>query len=119
MELKYCERCGSLWLRREGVNEVYCDACEPWMAEVKLASRENRTAAANQEQRPGLPFREIFGAEDASESDEVPTIAAEGGAVAWMADAVRRSPDAGPVRAAGDLFAWSAALAVCGEGGQA
>ena len=27
LELKYCERCGSLWLREEGAEEVFCDAC--------------------------------------------------------------------------------------------
>ena len=27
LELKYCERCGSLWLREEGAEEVFCEAC--------------------------------------------------------------------------------------------
>lgn len=27
LELKYCERCGSLYLREQGGQEVYCDAC--------------------------------------------------------------------------------------------
>ena len=27
LELKYCERCGSLWLRPKGVQEVYCTRC--------------------------------------------------------------------------------------------
>jgi len=27
MELKYCERCGGLWLRRQGEDVVYCRGC--------------------------------------------------------------------------------------------
>ncbi len=33
VELKYCERCGGLWLRRKGSMRVYCLTCEPVMAE--------------------------------------------------------------------------------------
>ncbi len=33
LELKYCERCGGLWLRRKGGDEVYCGRCLPKMAE--------------------------------------------------------------------------------------
>jgi hypothetical protein len=33
VELKYCERCGALWLRPRGSEEVYCAACVPKMAE--------------------------------------------------------------------------------------
>lgn len=33
VELKYCERCGGLWLRPRGVREVYCHGCIPRMAE--------------------------------------------------------------------------------------
>ncbi len=27
MELKYCERCGGLWLRQRGEEEVFCSPC--------------------------------------------------------------------------------------------
>lgn len=27
MELKYCERCGGLWLRRQGAAQPYCAPC--------------------------------------------------------------------------------------------
>jgi uncharacterized Zn finger protein (UPF0148 family) len=27
VELKYCERCGGLWLRRQGADGVYCAGC--------------------------------------------------------------------------------------------
>jgi hypothetical protein len=33
MELKYCERCGGLWLRTRGTAEVYCPPCAPKMQE--------------------------------------------------------------------------------------
>lgn len=34
VELKYCERCGGLWLRRKGENEVYCGPCLEHQADV-------------------------------------------------------------------------------------
>jgi hypothetical protein len=34
MELKYCERCGSLWMRPCGDANPYCPACAPWMADL-------------------------------------------------------------------------------------
>jgi len=32
MELKYCERCGGLWLRLKGSDLVYCAACSVILA---------------------------------------------------------------------------------------
>jgi uncharacterized Zn finger protein (UPF0148 family) len=29
MELKYCERCGGLWIRESGAGTVYCGSCQP------------------------------------------------------------------------------------------
>jgi len=34
LELKYCERCGGLWLRPQGDSEVYCGGCRLRMAEM-------------------------------------------------------------------------------------
>lgn len=34
MQLKYCERCGGLWLRREGTFEAYCGNCRIQLAEM-------------------------------------------------------------------------------------
>jgi hypothetical protein len=42
LELKYCERCGGLWLRRVGVVETYCAAClaaEPEYRALRKARR--------------------------------------------------------------------------------
>jgi Zn-finger nucleic acid-binding protein len=38
VELKYCERCGGLWLRRTGDGCVYCAGCELAMAEFPQAT---------------------------------------------------------------------------------
>jgi len=32
--LKYCERCGGLWLRPRGESEVYCGSCRVRMADM-------------------------------------------------------------------------------------
>jgi hypothetical protein len=32
IELKYCERCGGLWLRRQGTTGVYCRSCSVCLA---------------------------------------------------------------------------------------
>jgi hypothetical protein len=34
LELKYCERCGGLWLRPQGGDAVYCAPCERDIAEL-------------------------------------------------------------------------------------
>ncbi|HEV2729286.1 MAG TPA: hypothetical protein VGV15_04575 [Terriglobales bacterium] len=35
VELKYCERCGGIWLRAQGESEVYCAGCRVRMAEME------------------------------------------------------------------------------------
>lgn len=37
MELKYCERCGGLWLRPRDSEAVYCARCAEAMAELPPA----------------------------------------------------------------------------------
>jgi len=36
VELKYCEACGGLWLRRRGSAEVYCRHCGERMGEIAV-----------------------------------------------------------------------------------
>ncbi|MGA9039294.1 MAG: hypothetical protein WB421_02055 [Terriglobales bacterium] len=43
LELKYCERCGGLWVRPSGSEEVYCASCAIEMADVALP-RKKKTA---------------------------------------------------------------------------
>jgi Zn-finger nucleic acid-binding protein len=47
VELKYCERCGGLWLRQQGVDGVYCASCR-----ACLAARPNPGEAPPRKARP-------------------------------------------------------------------
>jgi hypothetical protein len=40
LELKYCERCGGLWLRPAGGEQIYCSICARAMAELPPSSTE-------------------------------------------------------------------------------
>lgn len=40
VELKFCECCGGLWLRREGSTQVYCVECLPVMREVARGKKK-------------------------------------------------------------------------------
>jgi hypothetical protein len=39
LHLKYCERCGGLWLRPDGTATPYCPACEHFMAALPVRTR--------------------------------------------------------------------------------
>lgn len=41
VELKYCERCGGLWLRGQGEQNVYCGRCRAQIAAL-LRTRRRR-----------------------------------------------------------------------------
>jgi Zn-finger nucleic acid-binding protein len=47
VELKYCERCGGLWLRPQGAEGVYCASCR-----VALAAMPNPGEAPPRRARP-------------------------------------------------------------------
>jgi uncharacterized Zn finger protein (UPF0148 family) len=49
MELKYCERCGTLGLRQGGSSQVYCESCEEKMDEVCKARPAQRAKETAQE----------------------------------------------------------------------
>jgi Zn-finger nucleic acid-binding protein len=61
LELKYCERCGGLWLRPVGGEQIYCVACGRAMAELPPASYEIRHAKVPR----GPRCAEVNGPEDA------------------------------------------------------
>jgi Zn-finger nucleic acid-binding protein len=42
LELKYCEQCGGLWLRRQGSGECYCAVCARFVEEIPPPRRDNR-----------------------------------------------------------------------------
>jgi len=52
VELKYCERCGGLWLRRTGTERVYCTQCEHHMRELSLVGYQK--AGKRRADAPGL-----------------------------------------------------------------
>jgi Zn-finger nucleic acid-binding protein len=63
VELKYCERCGGLWLRPQGTNGVYCGSCRACIAAMpnpgeapprKARSRRKTRARATDVQREDL-----------------------------------------------------------------
>lgn len=41
LELKYCERCGGLWLRPSGGAQAYCVPCAREMAKLPKSPRED------------------------------------------------------------------------------
>jgi hypothetical protein len=43
LELKYCERCGGLWLRPLGSGQIYCTTCFRAIAELPPSSVEAKT----------------------------------------------------------------------------
>jgi Zn-finger nucleic acid-binding protein len=69
VELKYCERCGGLWLRRRGADGVYCAGCRAHLEAMpnpgeaptrkrrlrrKVRAQEQRTDIRNEEQGENL-----------------------------------------------------------------
>jgi len=49
LELKYCERCGGLWLRQRGVEDVCCWHCAQEAPEFRMLrkSKRRRTLPVN------------------------------------------------------------------------
>jgi Zn-finger nucleic acid-binding protein len=42
LELKYCEQCGGLWLRRQGSEQCYCASCAHFLEEIPPRRPDNR-----------------------------------------------------------------------------
>ncbi len=42
LELKYCERCGGLWMRTWGTEDVYCPACAVEMSGLPFGRKGRR-----------------------------------------------------------------------------
>jgi ribosomal protein L37AE/L43A len=49
VELKYCEHCGGLWVRERGAGIVYCEKCQPMVADLPAPKKKP--------QRIALPVR--------------------------------------------------------------
>ncbi len=41
VELKYCERCGGLWVRECGAGVVYCAKCEAEVADLPVPKKKS------------------------------------------------------------------------------
>lgn len=52
-ELKYCERCGGLWLRPVGGGQIYCMACGRAIAELPTRLKEVQTSGVSGVERWG------------------------------------------------------------------
>jgi hypothetical protein len=52
MELKYCERCGGLWLRRPGQDGVDCGRCRARLAALLRTGRGRRDFKPRLAQNP-------------------------------------------------------------------
>jgi Zn-finger nucleic acid-binding protein len=52
-ELKYCERCGGLWLRPAGGGQTYCMGCARQMAELPPPCGKREDSRMQQEVRWG------------------------------------------------------------------
>jgi hypothetical protein len=47
MELKYCERCGGLWVRARGSGDLYCPPCAVEMLDLPTRRRRKPHVLAN------------------------------------------------------------------------
>jgi hypothetical protein len=69
LELKYCERCGALWLRHCGEQQVYCAPCD--LEVLDLPTPRRMTS------RPRLPGNHKV--EVKRGPDDLPTFCGRGG----------------------------------------
>jgi hypothetical protein len=77
MELKYCEHCGGLWMRECGAGVVYCENCQPKVADLPLPKKKPSRV-------PKIPVRgstvvEQYGVESWNDGDVEFEAAAAGG----------------------------------------
>jgi Zn-finger nucleic acid-binding protein len=76
-ELKYCERCGGLWLRPGGGGEIYCGPCGPAVAELPAVLREPKREANLMED---MQWQGVGGKLEGYDEDEETDLYAPGGA---------------------------------------
>ena|ERR1700761_2508682 len=86
LELKYCERCGTLRLRPTGSSRIYCASCEREMEKVRKAAHRNQAPGAQaSEKRPcrSVEHSWMFGSTGNRDDRKIPSAAA-------VVDSVRR-----------------------------
>jgi coenzyme F420-reducing hydrogenase gamma subunit len=75
LELKYCERCGGLWLRPVGGQQTYCTGCARTMAEFPSAAWEEEGPRGSQ----GRCEEERAGGEDRYQNERGRNVDTAGG----------------------------------------
>ena len=68
LELKYCERCGGLWMRIWGSEDVYCPSCAVQMSDLPAVRRKRK---------PHLPGSDRV--EIKSQCEDLSVLCGEGG----------------------------------------
>ena len=56
VELKYCERCGGLWLRAPHSTAVYCSPCRAKLADFPAARRCTRNSKRHSPVQRSRPY---------------------------------------------------------------
>lgn len=82
VELKYCERCGGLWLRPQGTDGIYCATCrvllaampDPGQAPPRQSRRRRRQARAQEPETAGTQGAETE-AQVQAQGEELPNAA--------------------------------------------
>lgn len=75
VELKYCEHCGGLWVRERGAGIVYCEKCQPQVADLPVPKKKPQRVTL-----PVRPRAAIENYEFEVEGEEAPDFDAAGGA---------------------------------------
>lgn len=73
VELKYCEHCGGLWVRERGMGEVYCEKCQPKVADLPAPKKKPGRAMLPQQAHSVVDECSV------GIADEVPDLEAVGG----------------------------------------
>ena len=69
LELKYCERCGGLWLRPAGGAEIYCVNCAREMAQLPPPSYVPDRIVHRKPPRPVFDYEDFESIEPEDEGD--------------------------------------------------
>ncbi|HEY4902650.1 MAG TPA: hypothetical protein VIH89_04185 [Candidatus Sulfotelmatobacter sp.] len=54
VELKYCERCGALWMRECGSGLIYCNGCQPDVTELPILKKRPQSVKLGIGQRAAI-----------------------------------------------------------------
>ena len=74
VELKYCEHCGSLWVREAGAG-VYCGTCEPKVADLPVPKKRSSRLILPQQENTVADGIERGPVEDSLELEAVGGVA--------------------------------------------